>query len=132
MTENGDLDAFIPLSRKWMLISIICGTPVFFLLAYFGHPDKGLVATFSIGITMLVIRASWNLRTRPWFWPIVSAIVVAHTAAVSSVTFPHVKFAILVFAPIVFFDFGIMYSIFWFAEKWYENAQRRKFEDAGG
>jgi hypothetical protein len=109
---------FIPLTKIWALLGLLCGIPVFLGFAAAGHADKGLVANLSIGGWILVFRASWNLRHRPWFWPILCMMAFLHIFAVGIVQFPRLRLAIVSLAPFFILDVAAMYSIFWFAERW--------------
>ena len=80
----------------------------FFGLAYYGYPDKGLVAELSIGLLMVLTRASWGLRARPWFWPVITVLIVVHLATVMIARFPHPKLIIAFIAPIAVLDFSAM------------------------
>lgn len=108
------------------MLSICCGAPAFLLLAISGRPDQGLVAALSISIMVLVVRTSWKLRSRPWFWLVVGGFAVAHAILVLLTHFPRVHFVLLICIPAAFIDFSVMIASFWFLERWNERRAGRK------
>jgi hypothetical protein len=116
--EDGE-DIFYNLSRRWALVAVGASLPAFFIFALAGHPDKGLVAFFSIGIMLLILRICWRLRTKIWFWCIFALILSIHAVAVLYANFGVLKYTFVVCLPVVMADFFSTFAIFWFSEKWF-------------
>lgn len=110
----------------WGGITGLCGFPIFFVLAHFGYPDKGLIAALSFVVIVAVCRIAWRIRRRPWFWPIVGALIAIHVIAVILVHFPRAHFIILYVFPIFFLDFIALYTIFWFTERRFGGRKAQK------
>jgi hypothetical protein len=56
--------------------AILC--PVFFFFRYIGKTDLGLNVGLCLGMFLFAIRIRWDLRTRPWFWIVVTLVLVLH------------------------------------------------------
>ena len=86
--KNPVSEKFITLSYVWAAIALICGGIVYFALMFVGHGSKGFAAMLSVGISVLIIRNAWNLRSRAWFWPVIVAVFVTHAIFLGIVKFP--------------------------------------------
>lgn len=99
---------------RWFgAVCLLSGLPFFLLGIYFGHPDKGIVATFSVALLVLIGRMHWRNRRRAWFWVALGLAFLLHIDLVSVAHFPEFdRPAILVFAPFVLADFVVMAWVF--------------------
>jgi hypothetical protein len=52
------------------------------LVGHFGGEQRGWVAGFLVGTLIMLIRISWPLRRKYWFWAAVTAFAVADVLAV--------------------------------------------------
>lgn len=53
-------------------------TPVYLLFIFLGKEELGRSVFIVLGMTMLAIRARWDLRKRLWFWAIIVLLLLAH------------------------------------------------------
>jgi len=105
----GDQSTGVPPSRMWRLLAAVSGLPFFFILLCFGHPDKGLLATISVGIILEICRSFWRLRALPVFWVAILIYTAIHATLVFVADFTYKPFIILYGFPIVIVDYAIMY-----------------------
>ena len=54
-------------------------------VGYVGGEQRGWIAGFLVGTLIALVRVSWPLRTKRWFWVAVAAFAVADMLAVSLV-----------------------------------------------
>jgi hypothetical protein len=117
MVDN-DVGATGRVPRWWGAVCLLCGIPFFAVFAYFGYPDKGLVATYAVALIVLVARIFWRLHRQAWFWAMLIGISALHGLLVAFVHFSRTRYPIiLVAAPFVLLDFIAVFLTFRFAEK---------------
>jgi hypothetical protein len=117
MTEQNDNQAIDVFSRKWLLIVILCGVPIFFLFAVMGDPGRGRAAGISVAVGMTAIRACWNLRNHVWFWVTVAIMIGLHTLLIVLVHWTSASYPAFSLLPVALSDYGIVYGSFKLVEK---------------
>ena len=55
------------------------------LVSYVGGEQRGWIAGIFVGALIALIRVSWPLRARSWFWAVVAAFAAADLLAVTLV-----------------------------------------------
>lgn len=103
----------------WRLLAAVSGLPFFFILLHFGHPDKGLVATISVGIILELCRSFWRMRASTVFWAAIFTYTAIHVILVFVANFSYKPLIILYGFPIVVVDYAIMYFGLILAERWF-------------
>ncbi len=56
--------------------------PVLFLFIYLGKVDMGLAVCLVLGVILVAIKFSWNLRKHTWYWAIIVFILALHVPLV--------------------------------------------------
>jgi hypothetical protein len=67
------------------LLLFAVGTAVGLLVGYISGEQRGWIAGFLAGTLIALIRISWPLRAKSWFWVAVTAFAVVDVLAVSLV-----------------------------------------------
>jgi hypothetical protein len=62
--------------------------PVFFLFVYLDKADMGLAACIVLGMILVAIRFSWNLRKHLWYWAIIVFILAINVPLVLIIRWP--------------------------------------------
>ena len=114
LNENQSRDVF---TRKWLLMVILCMVPPFFLFALLGDPGKGRAAAVSVGVSMTVIRACWDLRKHVWFWTTAAILIALHLFFVLLIPWTDKTYPGYALLPVGVLDYGIMYGCFKLIEK---------------
>jgi hypothetical protein len=81
-------EPFTPFSswKRWGLAGFLLfgvATVVGLFVGHFGGEQRGWVAGFLVGSLIALIRVSWPLRAKSWFWVAVAMFAVADILAVS-------------------------------------------------
>jgi hypothetical protein len=97
-----------PFSLVWKFGYALLCLAVFATFAASGHSDMGVVAGFSTAAIVLVARMRWDLRSRPWFWIYLFAIVLAHALLVWTWGVKIDVHPTILLAPFVIVDFAIL------------------------
>ncbi len=61
-------------SRKWIILSLVVGTAVYFISQKFMIINKATVFGIFASLTILLIRYYWRLRRVYWFWGVMAII----------------------------------------------------------
>ncbi|MGP8270287.1 MAG: hypothetical protein ACLQLH_09485 [Terracidiphilus sp.] len=72
--------------------------PVFLLFVYMGKADMGLAVCLVLGVILVAIKFSWNLRKHVWYWAIIVFILALHVPLVLAVRLPKGSVPIIVYA----------------------------------
>jgi hypothetical protein len=92
--------------------------PVLLLFIYLGKADMGLAVFIVLGVSIVVIKMSWNLRKHVWFWAIIVLILALHVPLVFMVRWPQGSVPTLFYTmPIGIADFLIISGALRLAEK---------------
>ena len=106
------------LSRKWVLIIILCTLPVFFLFAVLGDdPGRGRAAATFVAALMVVARVRWDLKNHPWFWVTLGSMIVLHVPLIIFIPWPSKTFRGPSFVPVGLLEYGLIYGCFKLVEK---------------
>lgn len=116
--------AFGDLSKKWIFIAIMISAPGFLIFAWFGYPDKGLVAYFSIAIITLLLKVSWQMRYAAWLWLIMAAFVFLHAYLITNIGTINLKTPAVILVPFGIADFSVWFSILWTAHNYFVKRQK--------
>ena len=99
-------------------MALLFSLPLFFLFAYLGNQGRGVAATISVGMTVLVVRMRWDLRGHAWFWAVVVGILLLHVPLVMLVPWSSSNtYSRVVLLPGALLDLVIVYNIVRLAEK---------------
>jgi hypothetical protein len=115
MGEAGDHSRIS--DRVFGVIAVVAASPVFFWFAIRGYPAKGRAAALSAAFVMLVIRFTWHLKNRVWFWATIACFACLHAGIVSLVDWQEKSYPGLTLLPIGMADFLVMYGIIKLFEK---------------
>lgn len=72
--------------------------PALFLFIYLGKADMGLSVFLVLGVILVAIKFSWNLRKHVWYWAIIVFILALHVPLVLFVRLPQGSVPIIVYA----------------------------------
>ena len=83
--------------------------PVLFLFIYLGKTAMGLAVFIVLGMVLVAIKFSWNLREYVWYWAIIAFILALHVPLVLFVRLPQGSVPIIVYAmPLGIVDYLII------------------------
>jgi hypothetical protein len=68
MSADEHVKAQLTPQGKFALLLILCMLPTFGIFLFFDQPELGLGACESIGVLLIVLRATWKLREHGWYW----------------------------------------------------------------
>jgi len=106
------------LTRKWLLIIILCMTVPFVLFAFLGHdPGRGRAAAICTGVIMIAARARWDLRKHRWFWVVLTIISTFHVLLVLLIPWTSKSYPGLILFPVGVLDYALVYGIIKLVEK---------------
>ena len=80
--------------------------PVYFLFMYLDKSDIGLAACIVLGMILVAIKFSWNLRKHTSYWTIIGLILALHVPLVLLVRLPQGNVPLIVYAmPLAIADY---------------------------
>jgi hypothetical protein len=83
--------------------------PVLFLFIYFGKAAIGLAVFIVLGMVLVAMKFSWNLRKHVWYWAIIAFILALHIPLVLLVRLPQGSVPTIVYAmPLAIADYLII------------------------
>jgi hypothetical protein len=83
--------------------------PVLFLFIYLGKAAMGLAVFIVLGMVLVAMKFSWNLRKHVWYWAIIALILALHIPLVLLVRLPQGSVPIIVYAmPLAITDYLII------------------------
>jgi hypothetical protein len=103
--------------KKWTIIAIVLGVPVYFGVTHFSNSGTGRAAYVCFGVMVLILRAFWRLRQYRWYWATIALVVLAHTLLVVSVPWSSKSIPAPALAPVGILDFILIYQLIWLIEK---------------
>jgi hypothetical protein len=69
-------------SRWHILIACLCGLAVAFTVGQFEVAALAEAAGISAAVVPMVLMLCWDMRARPWFWPFMFIVIIAHALIV--------------------------------------------------
>lgn len=97
--------------------------PMLLLFIYLGKADMGLAVFIVLGVGIVAIKISWNLRKHIWFWAIIAIILALHVPLVFIVRWPQGSVPTLFYTlPFGLVDFLIISGALKLAEKLFSNS----------
>ena len=83
--------------------------PVLFLFIYLGKAAMGLAVFIVLGMVLVAMKFSWNLRKHVWYWAIIAFILALHIPLVLLVRLPQGSVPTIVYAmPLAIADYLII------------------------
>lgn len=100
------------ITKKWVVLIVVCSSPLFFVLAFYGDERKGMAAWITASTIGFSVRYFWDLRKRIWFWITMGFIVCIHVPLVLLIRWPLKleQYRGVQFLPIALLDFAIIYG----------------------
>ena len=99
-------------------MALLFSLPFFFLFAFLGNQGRGVAATISVGMTVLVVRMRWDLKGYAWFWAVVVGLLLLHVPLVMLVPWSSSNtYSRVVLLPGALLDLVIIYNVVRLAEK---------------
>jgi hypothetical protein len=92
-------------NRTWIVwMALGCCFPLYLLFSALRNAGAGTAAgCFGLAIAY-VVRLHWELKNRPWFWVVVSAIVFLHLAMLLLIPWPNLNYTLPIVLPIGIID----------------------------
>lgn len=88
------------------------------VLTVIGNQGRGVAAAISVGMTVLVVRMRWDLRTHSWFWGVVAGLLLLHIPLVMLVPWSSSNtYSRVVLLPCALLDLVIVYNAIRLSEK---------------
>ena len=109
LTQNQYPEVF---TRKWLLVVILCSSPLFVLFAYFGDPGRGRAAAIGMTVILFAARKCWTLRGYTWFWILLTIIVALHVLLVLSMPWTSKSYPGPILLPFAILDYVIVWGCF--------------------
>jgi len=63
----------------WALTALVLTSPLFFLFDQQGKPGTGRAAWICAGMFLIAMKVRWELRSCPWFWITIVALLALHS-----------------------------------------------------
>ena len=83
--------------------------PVLFLFFYLDYADIGVAVCIVMGMVLVAMKFSWNLRKHVWYWAIIAFILALHIPLVLLVRLPQGSVPTIVYAmPLAIGDYLII------------------------
>ena len=98
------------LTRKWLLVVILCSSPLFGLFAYFGDPSRGRAAAIGMTVILFAARKGWTLRGYAWFWILLTIIVALHVLLIVLVPWTKKSYPGPILLPFAVIDYAIVWG----------------------
>jgi hypothetical protein len=114
-TKDEDLSTMI--TKGWVILAMLCLSPIFFLSAYLGHFREGLGAWACAGIVTIAVRTRWDLKGDTWFWMIVVFVILVQVPFVISIPWNNRHLSFVSLLPVRVLDYAIVYGSFMLTEK---------------
>jgi len=96
------------ISRKWLLLVLLCMVPPFLLFAVGGDPGRGRAAAIALAVILVVTRVHWDLRKYAWFWVTVVVLVILHALLILLVPWTDKSYSGITLLPIAVVDYLIV------------------------
>lgn len=106
-----------PLTRRWLLLAVLCTTPLFALVTYLGDLGRARAAYVCAVAVLVAIRSFWGLRKRVWFWLTVTMVVFLHVPLIVFIPWGSERVPVGGLLPVGLADFGIAYGIIRLVER---------------
>jgi hypothetical protein len=74
-------------TRRTSFLSILCGIPVFLIVAQYAGPGRAAAAGLCASVNALVMKLRWESRAKLGFWCAVLLILLLQIAAIVLVPF---------------------------------------------
>ncbi|MGA8740615.1 MAG: hypothetical protein WB561_05450 [Terracidiphilus sp.] len=117
MEDAEDRSPFGRLTRESAVVALLCALPFFLFFAYLGDPAKGRAAAGSVGMIVLVVWMSWDLKKHMWFWTTIATLVLLHLPLVLFIPWTNTNYPGVVLLPFGLLDLAIMYGCIKLAER---------------
>jgi hypothetical protein len=107
-------------TKKWGVKVMLSLSPLYLVFVLIGDPGRAVAAWICAFTIVFLTRHLWHLRTRTWFWVLLSLVVVGHAWLLLSISIPEPRrrlspFGVLL--PIFAVHFFLLRGIFWLAER---------------
>ena len=107
------------ISKLWQLTYALGCLLVFVPFAYFGRPDQGAVAAFSVAAIVLAVKIRWDLISKLWFIGLISTITLAHIVAIFSIDWRLALHPTILYAPLVVVDFAAIVFLIYIVDHFF-------------
>ena len=99
-------------SRAWAIgVGILCLLPLYLIFSALGNAGRGTAAACFGGAIIIAVRLRWDLRSRIWFWAVVSLMVLLHLAMVLLIPWPNKDYTLAVVLPVGIVDIFAISSL---------------------
>jgi hypothetical protein len=62
----------------WIISAAVLTSPLFFYFDQQGKPGTGRAAWVCALVFLIVLKVRWGLKSRPWFWITITALLALH------------------------------------------------------
>jgi hypothetical protein len=108
--ENKSENPFDRLSIMTASIAMACSLPFFLVFAILGDLGRGVAASISVTVILLVIWMRLDLKRRVWFWTTIAIWVLLHIPLILLVPWSGKSYPRVVLLPEMLLDFFIVYG----------------------
>lgn len=111
----------------WRLViaAVTAGAIVAAPLVYFGQPGRARAASFLTIILVGAVGLRWELRCRPWFWPLIALIALAESPLVIFVSWTSKWAPVAAILPFAIVDLVVIHLLIDRVRKWIDPPQCR-------
>ena len=120
LTQSQNSEVF---TRKWLLVVILCSSPLFALFAYFGDPGRGRAAAIGMTVILYAARRGWASRGYAWFWILLTISIALHILLIVSVPWTNKSYPGPILLPFALVDYAIVWGCIRLCNKGMQEAQ---------